>query len=648
MDDVDLRAALERTTTFLKDPAEALDACRLCVEHDPDGPIGDAARITAAAAGAFVGLMSRQPGEVPSLDAAKYKSKAEIARRLTSIAGPVLANGLVTQARSRDAAKRADIVKFLDAAAEADARFLRPLFNEATVEAEALLVGGRTRAQAEGKTREDVYDDAETHYKTFSEGDLPGALRGFAHLKSLNPSDAYMRNMVGLILSTQGKTREALREFLYGFNLDPGNANLASNLMREFSALGLHSAAIEASRHYQGHRRDETPAASEQMLQLFAKLSALIMETIACAVAGVGKKDFLPSATSVLDEMPAKARPWLSEPSESGDADPALDQARIFISYRRADGAELVERLHRKLKTVYPAVEVFLDEAAMVGGQKFEARIRDEIENASIFLLVIGAQWHGKAGLARLNETGDVLRREVAWALNRNIPIVPVLLGDTRMPSAASLPEELAPIPKRHAERLREASFDADWARLDKSSVRTITERLLSARATAEDFDKILDQAEADPDGASRKFGTLAKQWKETLPKFIAARAERGQGVSDSIELGGTWECSVSGFDGEFSLRFVLEAANRMSGEWRVRRQGSRVRENHDLRGEWIKIWDRDGEKYLGLQLNFVLGTTPTTCTIPFHRKVGDVIVGKDERDREYTSRNVEPRERGF
>ena len=110
----------------------------------------------------------------------------------------------------------------------------------------------------------------------------------------------------------------------------------------------------------------------------------------------------------------------------------------------------------------------------MVGGEGFAARIRDEIADASIFLLIIGPQWVSRAGLDRLQTTGDVLRREVAWALSKGVSIVPVMIEDAAMPPRVRLPKPLERITELHGERLRSSSFDADWTRLDSAIVQTV------------------------------------------------------------------------------------------------------------------------------------------------------------------------------
>ena len=57
-------------------------------------------------------------------------------------------------------------------------------------------------------------------------------------------------------------------------------------------------------------------------------------------------------------------------------------------------------------------------------------------------------------------------RIEIATALRRNIPVIPILLEDTRVPKAERLPDELKPLSRRNGLEVRSASFHGDMDRL--------------------------------------------------------------------------------------------------------------------------------------------------------------------------------------
>jgi hypothetical protein len=54
------------------------------------------------------------------------------------------------------------------------------------------------------------------------------------------------------------------------------------------------------------------------------------------------------------------------------------------------------------------------------------------------------------------------VRIELATALKREIPVIPLLVNGTAMPSEDDLPEELKGLPHRHALELRHSRFASD------------------------------------------------------------------------------------------------------------------------------------------------------------------------------------------
>ena len=71
---------------------------------------------------------------------------------------------------------------------------------------------------------------------------------------------------------------------------------------------------------------------------------------------------------------------------------------------------------------------------------------------------IIGARWEGMdaaTGGRRIDDPADFVRIEIEAAIGRSIPVVPVLIDDTEMPSANDLPEPLQPLAFRNAAELR-------------------------------------------------------------------------------------------------------------------------------------------------------------------------------------------------
>ena len=59
----------------------------------------------------------------------------------------------------------------------------------------------------------------------------------------------------------------------------------------------------------------------------------------------------------------------------------------------------------------------------------------------------------------RLDEPNDFVRIEIQAALERNIPVVPILVGRTSVPSEKDLPQELAGLSYKQAAEVRAGPY---------------------------------------------------------------------------------------------------------------------------------------------------------------------------------------------
>jgi hypothetical protein len=143
--------------------------------------------------------------------------------------------------------------------------------------------------------------------------------------------------------------------------------------------------------------------------------------------------------------------------------------SRIFISYRRDDSAGEAGRLADHLQRRFGADRVFLDIETIDPGTDFVQVLQQSLAETAVVLVLIGRQWldiRGAAGGRRLDDPADFVRLEVAAALGRGGPVVPVLVQGARLPRAEDLPETLAPLVTRQAASLDHAEFHADAERL--------------------------------------------------------------------------------------------------------------------------------------------------------------------------------------
>jgi len=132
--------------------------------------------------------------------------------------------------------------------------------------------------------------------------------------------------------------------------------------------------------------------------------------------------------------------------------------ARVFISYRRRDNAYVAEMLRDAVEERFGRNEVFFDLDNIPFGVDFREYIANAVGSCDVLLVVIGDQWlhlTGDDGKRRLDNPSDYVRVEIESALKRDIPVVPVLIEDARMPSETDLPEPIKAMAFRNAAEIR-------------------------------------------------------------------------------------------------------------------------------------------------------------------------------------------------
>ena len=141
--------------------------------------------------------------------------------------------------------------------------------------------------------------------------------------------------------------------------------------------------------------------------------------------------------------------------------------AKIFISYRRSDSQHAVDRLQQEMRPYVKNArrDIFVDVDNIPIGRDFEEHLQGKVSECDALLAVIGPDWLTSTkddGTRRIDDPEDFVRTEIAAALSRNIPVVPVLLDGAQVPHASQLPENLKPLAKRNGAQLDRKSFAAD------------------------------------------------------------------------------------------------------------------------------------------------------------------------------------------
>jgi predicted Ser/Thr protein kinase len=149
------------------------------------------------------------------------------------------------------------------------------------------------------------------------------------------------------------------------------------------------------------------------------------------------------------------------------DAAPTVP-GRLFISYRRHDSRGSAGRIYDRVADRFGSDQVFMDVDNLPPGVDFNRAIIQAVSQCTVLLAVIGPHWLDAKDKRRrrLDDPSDLVRMEIATALERNILVIPVLVEDAMMPRRQELPGNLAGLAGRNAHRVRHENFRSDVDRL--------------------------------------------------------------------------------------------------------------------------------------------------------------------------------------
>lgn len=145
---------------------------------------------------------------------------------------------------------------------------------------------------------------------------------------------------------------------------------------------------------------------------------------------------------------------------------------RIFISYRRQDSAAYAGRIGDRLVRRYGKPNIFVDVDRILPGQDFREVINASVAAADILLVMIGPSWlqvTERDGTRRLDNPEDFVRLEILAAIEKRKVIIPVLLGNVKMPTVEALPEKLQQLAHKQAIEISDTRFHSDVDRLIES-----------------------------------------------------------------------------------------------------------------------------------------------------------------------------------
>jgi hypothetical protein len=137
---------------------------------------------------------------------------------------------------------------------------------------------------------------------------------------------------------------------------------------------------------------------------------------------------------------------------------------KIFVNYRRGDDEAFAGRLFDQLGLAFGREQLFMDVDSIAPGLDFVRVLEEQVAQCDLVLAVIGKGWiEARDAIGRrLEDPEDFVRIEIASALNQDKRVIPVLIGEARMPRADELPEPIRPLARRNAVRLTHERFRTD------------------------------------------------------------------------------------------------------------------------------------------------------------------------------------------
>jgi len=137
------------------------------------------------------------------------------------------------------------------------------------------------------------------------------------------------------------------------------------------------------------------------------------------------------------------------------------------------------------MRNAFGSKQVFLDMEDIAVGSDFPIIIDEAVRNCELLLALIGPNWvelRDEVGQRRIENLTDFVRLELGAALERKIPIIPVLLENAKMPNPDKLPDELKQLSTLEGITLTYDRWDDDIARLFAAIERITVEPQVARR----------------------------------------------------------------------------------------------------------------------------------------------------------------------
>ncbi len=136
--------------------------------------------------------------------------------------------------------------------------------------------------------------------------------------------------------------------------------------------------------------------------------------------------------------------------------------AKIFINYRRDDGAATARSVHERLTREFGENSVFMDVDSLFAGQRFDAELDAALDHCDVLIALIGPRWVDILTERAKESKADYVQQEIARALERSITVIPVCFDGAELPASKDIPESIRPLVKYQRLLLMHERFGAD------------------------------------------------------------------------------------------------------------------------------------------------------------------------------------------
>ena len=204
----------------------------------------------------------------------------------------------------------------------------------------------------------------------------------------------------------------------------------------------------------------------------------------------------------------------------------------IFISYRRSDSQDITGRIYDYLEKHFGSDVVFRDVYSIPLGDDYRFHLREKAQNCQVLVAIIGPDWVSVTdpdGNRRLDNPNDWVRIEVETALNRGIPVIPLLIDGATVPEEKDVPSDLKPIAHRNAALARpDPDFQPDMARLIRQleKIVTLTDK---GRSLTRGQQLKLDYLQTKLTDLETQLGAVQKELGAITDVTIAGKLEKRQ-----------------------------------------------------------------------------------------------------------------------